>query len=286
MTATLAAEFEALSSRVRLKLVDGGSATTATFYGRLTGTSEWYVVRGGAELAVSSGETRTVYDYEFPSTFTDPTLLGPDVLLGEELLLGGTTVDYKAVLDVGGTILAPPEAVDIQRQAWLKFPAYPGRNRRITVVGRSAVERSGRGALISLVSTTPGVAVQEFMTGRSYSLTVRTESWLAYKELDASLSVGGIVFLHADEPRLGVPNIYAVVQGVSSSPVGRTLGRTRHTQIELTEVSRPHFYYAPAGVTCQMVVDNYATCALVLAAYQTCSDLLELSGATSDVVVS
>lgn len=284
MAATLTATFESPSSRVRLKLDGATTATTATFYGKLSGTAEWYVVRGAFELTVADGETRTVFDYEFPSTFTDSALMGDDVLLGDDLLLGGTTVDYKAVLDVGGTIEAIPEGVDIQRLAWLKFPAYPGRNRQISVVGRTEVTRSGRGTLIPIVSTTPGVAVQEFMSGRSFSLTVRTTSWLGYKELDAALSLGGIVFLHADEPRLGVPNIYAVVQNISSAPVGRETGRTRHTVLELAEVSRPHYFYAPAGVTCQMVVDNYATCAAVLAAYPTCAKLLELAGASTDVI--
>lgn len=284
--ATLTATFERASSRVRLKLEGAATATKATFYGRLTGSSTWYIVRGAFELTVTAGETRSVFDYEFPSTFTDPTLLGEDVLLGEELLLGGTTVDYKAVLDVGGTITASSPGVDLQQQTWLKFPAYPGRNRRLTVVGRSSVQRNARGNLLPVIGTTPGVAVQEFMTGRTFTVTARTTTWLDYKALDAALAIGGIVHLHADEPALGVPNVYAVVQGITSDPVGRAHGRTRHTEIELAEVSRPHYFYAPAAATCQTVLDAYDTCADLLAAYETCSELLEIEGATEDVIVA
>lgn len=283
MAASLTTTWEGGSSRVRVQLAGAVSAIWATFQVRLVGTTTWTTVRGGHEVALVSGNA-TVFDYEFPSSDIDPLLLGDDTLLGEDTLPSGSYAEYRAVLSTTATV-TDQCLTDLGNQTWLKFPAYPYRNRRVTVVGRGSVSRQGRSSLIPVASSVLGTTVGEFMSGRTMALTVRTETWPAYVELDEALSLGSIVLLHADQARLGLPNCYAVITRVDSQPVGAVRSRARHTDIELAEVGRPHYAYAAAPASLGTLLDNYATFQELFDQYESFGQLLELEGSGVDVVV-
>lgn len=285
MTATLTATWDEERSRVRLDLTGATSAATATFSSRLSGTNTWTIVRGGFEVSVTDGATRTVDDYEFPgSTDAAALLLGDDLLLGPDVLTGGSTVEYKAVTDNSLTATTSC-GTDLYQQVWLKFPGYPQLNRQVTVVGRSAVTRKSRGQVLPIIATGSPAAVGEHMTGRGYTITMRTETWPEFRELDTALALGSVVFIHGDDAALGLPSLYAVVDSYSSAPVGRAHGRTRHTEIDLIEVGRPNYYYAGAVATLATLLDAYDTLADLLAAYDTLADLRNLEGVEADVIV-
>lgn len=283
MPLTLTAEWDGAVSRVRLAVAGAAGSTWATFRVRLAGTTAWTIVRGGEEVPVTAGHA-VLYDYEFPVSTDDPLLLSEDLLLGPETLLAGSTAEYQVETDASGTVTVV-SATDLTNQAWLKFPAYPFRNRKVVVVGRSGVSRSGRSSLIPVASSVLGVSVGEYMSGRELSVTVRTESWQEYESLDTALSLGSIVLLHGDQPRLGLPNIYGVVTAVESNPVGRVHGRARHTQISLTEVARPHHAYAAVVASFATVLDGYDSFEELRTAYDSYAELLELEGSAADVVV-
>lgn len=285
MTATLTATWDEERSRVRLDLTGATAAATATFSSRLGGTNTWTVVRGAFEVPVTDGETRTVDDYEFPvSTDYPALLLGDDLLLGPDTLTGGSTAEYKVVTDNDLTATTSC-GTDLYDQTWLKFPGYPQLNRQITVVGRSAVTRQSRSQVLPIIATGSPAAVGEHMTSRGYSLTLRTTSWPDYRELDTALALGSVVFIHADDGALGLPSVYAVVDGYSSAPVGKMHGRVRHTELNLVEVGRPNYYYAGAVATLATLLDAYDTLADLLAAYDTLAQLRELEGVAADVIV-
>lgn len=283
MPLLLNAYWDGAASRVRLSVSGATGSTWATFRVRLSGTLTWTIVRGGERVPTTAGHA-VVYDYEFPVSTDDPLLLGDDTLLGPETLLGGSTAEYQVETDASGTVTAV-SATDLSDQVWLKFPAYPFRNRRVVVVGRSGISRSGRSSLITVASSVLGVSVGEYMSGREMSLTVRTESWHEYELLDEALSLGSIVLLHGDQVRLGLPNIYGVVTSVDSSPVGRAHGRARHTQITLSEVARPFHAYAAVIASFATVLDGYDSFQTLLDTYESFGQLLELEGSTADLVV-
>lgn len=265
--ATFTATFEAADSRVRLTLTGATGAATATFYSRLQGTSAWNVVRGASAVPISAGEAPAVFDYEFPAG-------SPAAVTTEYRFLTNNAIDQTTTC-----------AVTIAGQAWLKFPGYPFLNRALTVTARSSVTRGARGNLLPVVNTRAPLAVQEFMGGRACSVVARTTTWTAYKELDAALGIGGVVFLHSDEAALGLPSIYAIVQSAESEVGPRHNTQTRYTTIELAEVTQPGFAYAGTLGTYQTLLTNYLTYQLVLDAHLTYALLLELEGSPADVVV-
>ena len=268
--ATLTATFDSGESRVRLELTGATSATTATYYRRLQGASTYDVVRGAAAVPVTSGTAIVVFDHEFPAG--NPA---------------ATTVEYRTItnnsIDTTTTV-----AVDLSDQVWLKFPGFPFLNRPLTVVGRSKVTRASRGDLVPVVTARAAVAVQEFMAGRAYSVVVRTTTWSEFAELDAALALGGVVFLHGDEARLGLPSMFAVVTTHESEPGPKTHTEIRYTTIGLSEVAVPGYLYAGSVGTWQTLLSSYATWQLVLdePTFTTWSTLLELEGSASDVIVS
>lgn len=283
MALQLAADWDGAASRVRLTLSGAVGSTWATFSARLSGTTVWTIVRGGEQVPLTAGNA-AIFDYEFPVSADEPLLLGPDTLLGPGVLLSGSSAEYRAVTDASGTVSAV-SATDLTNQVWLKFPGYPFQNRRVVMVGRSAVSRSGRSALLPIASSVLGTSVGEFMSGRELSLTVRTETWSEYQALDTALSIGALVLLHGDQARMGLPNVYGVITGVDSRPVGRTHGRARHTEVTLTEVRRPHHAYAAALGSWTTVLDHFATFETLFNAYPTCAELLELEGSGGEVIV-
>lgn len=283
MATELTAEWDALASRVRLSLAGAFGSDWATFQSRLAGTREWTTVRGGEEVPLSGGTT-ALFDYEFPVSVDEPTLLGPDLLLGPELLLAGSVAEYQAITHASGTVTAV-SATDLTNQVWLKFPGYPYRNRRVVMVGRGTISRSSRTSQIAIASSVLGTAVGEFMSGRTFSLTVRTETWQDYSELDTALSLGSILLLHGDQPRMGLPNIYGVVTDVQSGPVGRVHGRARHTEITLSEVARPHHAYSSAIGSWSSLLLHFDDWQGVLDGYDSWGEVLELEGSPADVVV-
>lgn len=265
---TVSATFDPSKSRYRVT-GSGLTGSTATLYHRQTGSSTWSEVRGATSIPITSGETPRLLDYEFP--------LGSPAVGGVDYRLDVDGVTHGTVTDAQGSIAG---------QAWLKFVGFPFLNTPIDVIGASPLSRSGRGATLPVAARMLPVAMTEFMSALSLDLTVMTATFAASRELDEALSMGAIVFLHADEEDLGVPNMYAQVTGVSVSFPKAHHSGVRYTELSLEQVAKPDAAYAGALSTYQSVLSSYATYGDVLAAHPSYSILLELEGTPADVIVS
>jgi len=268
MTAT----FDAVNSRVKLDSTGwAGGDLTVRYYSRKAGASTWVTtVRGADAVPVSSGVAVTAYDYEFPWAGT-----------------GAGTVDYAVYSASTGTwAYAFATAVDITAQAWLKVCGYPYLNRQVNPDGIGDVERSGRANLIQIIGQTAASGTVDVMSGRSVPVSIPTTTWAERVAVDTMLSVGGVVFLHADEEDLGVQSMYAVVQRATVSRRGKVHGVKARFDLQLEEVARPHYAYAGAVGTWQSVLSQNATWQDVLDDYPTWLDLAQIAGSAADVVVS
>jgi hypothetical protein len=263
-----AATFEAADSRVRLQVTGETLSFSVTFMKRITGTTSWDIVRGGFGVVVTGGTSPPLYDVEFPA--------GPNPT---------QSTDYRASLS-SGTTLDVTVSTSIAAQAWLKFIGFPYLNRQITITDYTPITRSGRSALHQVVATRTAVAVQDYMAARRVEIEVRTDTWSDWVALDNALSAGGIVFLHADEADLGLPNLYAVVSSTSTDRGGRHSSARKYTRITLDEVTKPQYLYAGAIGTYQSVITNHPDYTDVATDYATYGDLLEIEGSAADVIVS
>lgn len=264
---TLSATFQPADSRVLLQATSLGAVTLATFWSRLSGTLTWTQVRGAIDVPVAGGTSAPVLDYEFPVTGST-----------------AATVEY-AVTAAGGVDQRATVSVSVADECWLKFPGFPFLNLPLQVIEPGTISRNSRGSLLPIASARGALAVQEFMSGRGISFTVRTTTWADYVDLDAALSLGSIVFLHADEARLGLPAMYGVVNRLTSDKAARRHGETRYTVIGVDEVAKPSPFYAGAVGTWQSVLTGYDDWDEVATTYSSWNDLLLIEGSPSDVVV-
>lgn len=264
------AVFESTQSRVRLGASGLGAATWATFWSRRAGAATWNVVRGAWRLPVTGGVAPTHYDPEFPVV---------------ESLPGSVQYLMQSSAGASEQTSVTCSVVD---QCWLKFPGFPFLNRRLVVTDRGSVGRDSRGSLLPIVSQRAGIAVQEHMSGLSAELTVRTDTWQQWRDLDAAVSLGAIVWLHADEAALGVPAMYATVSSVKSEPGPRRGGgsQRRYTSLTLTQCATPGYLYAGSVGTWATVLNSHATWQGLLDTYPTWLEVAAVQGSAADVVVS
>ncbi|MCF7548896.1 hypothetical protein [Pseudonocardia sp. WMMC193] len=264
----LTATWDPTNARVQLQATGLSASATSTWLEyRVTGTTQWTVVRGAGQVTVTSSATPVLFQHDPP--------------VGSS---GVATIEYRHNPNVGSQETTTV-GISVADQAWLKWLGYPFLNRRLTVTGYSEITRSGRGQINQVINSRLGVSVGEFMGAREFEFTVRTDTWDQWRELDAALSVGGVVYLLADERALGLPVVNAVVRSITTPPGPRHYIERRYTTIGITEVTAPGWGYAGSVGTWQTVVNQYATWAAVQAAQPTWADLATLAGSTGDVVV-
>ncbi|WP_371409731.1 hypothetical protein OG423_14090 [Micromonospora zamorensis] len=241
--------------------LDGLTITPSVTVERSTDQIVWSTVRGGAALTPVADEVR-LDDYEFTPDVTNYYRVGA--------LFTGSIVP-----DLGGVV-------------WLKSLARPYLNQQVTVRDYSEVTRRARAGVFEVVGRSVPVAVTDVRGSRQWSLDVNTYSARERSDLDMLLASGDILLVHV--PASG---------RVSATPGGYvTVGDTREVtpptsdlamrvfSLPCVEVAAPGPDVLGATITCQGVLDMYATCAALLAAHPTCLSVLELIGDPTDVIVS
>ncbi|WP_226358540.1 hypothetical protein [Pseudonocardia sp. ICBG601] len=226
------------------------------------------MVRGGWHVAVNAGSTPEVRHHDWPP--------GPD---------GRPLLRYAARLSTGAWEDPVEVAPSVFDQAWIKWLGFPFLNRRVVVVAYTDPDRDGRGALLDVLAARAPIAVGEVMGSLRFEFTVRTATWEAWRELDRALSVGGVMMLHADETRLGLPSVYFQIDSAKSEKKGRHDSEVRYTTIALHEVAEPSYHYAGATSTWQTVIRSYQSWSDLVEAAATWGDVVNLPAIAGDVVV-
>ncbi|OLL69835.1 hypothetical protein Ae168Ps1_6392c [Pseudonocardia sp. Ae168_Ps1] len=246
----------------------GDDVTWVDFHYWRSGDARPRWVRGGWHVPVNAGATLQVRHHDWPP--------GPD---------GTPLLRYAARLSTGqweDPVQVTPSVFD---QAWIKWLGFPFLNRRVMVVAYTDPRRDGRGALLEVTAARAPIAVGEVMGPLRFEFTVRTATWQQWRDLDRSLSVGGVMMLHADEERLGLPAVYFQVDDVHAEKKGRHNSEVRYTTIALHEVAEPSHHYAGAISTWQTVLRSYQSWADLVEAAATWGDVVNMPAVAGDVVV-
>ena len=191
------------------------------------------------------------------------------------------------------TVLALPHAPFLNEQTanltptidrvWLKSPARPFLNRKVTVVGFSEIARPGRGADFDVIGRSYPVAVTDVRGSRRFALELYTATAEDAKTMDFVLASGDVLFVHRPAG-CAVPGGYVLV-GDTSERRTRERGISRVFMLPCIEVVPPGPDVGGAEGTWASVLAAYATWADVLAAFPTWADLLVLVGQPSEVIV-
>lgn len=230
------------------------------------------IVRGGQDVPVQGNATIQVAHHDWP-----PGDGGPQ------------TIKYGAwMLPTGGwdggdmvTLTTPT----VRDQAWFKWLGFPFLNRRVRITDFTDPARDSRTSLLEVIRGRAPIAVQELMGSRKFGVTVQTDTWAEWRDLDQALALGGVMMLHADEQALGLPSVYFTVDRTNTRREPRHGSPRRWTTVELTEVAAPSPLYAGALSTWKSVQASYSTWQALMDAQPTWRDVLTIPAAADDVIV-
>jgi hypothetical protein len=234
----------------------------------------------GETTSVAGDDAGQVWDHIIQ---TDAT----DIAASSFVVTGGASAISR------GAVVALPHAPFLNEQTanlmptidrvWLKSPARPFLNRKVTVVGFSEIDRPGRGADFDVVGRSYPVAVTDVRGSRRFALELYTATADDAKTMDFVLASGDVLFVHRPAG-CAVPGGYVLV-GDTSERRTRERGISRVFTLPCVEVVPPGPDVGGAEGTWASVLAAYATWADVLAAFPTWADLLALVGEPSEVIV-
>jgi hypothetical protein len=227
------------------------------------------VVRGGARVPISTGQTLRLDDYEF----TDGELNTYRVRAYNASDVEVPTYSYTATI------------TPVLDQVWLKSIARPFLNRPVEVFEYSDVALPGRGAVFEVLGRRLPVAVNEVRGSRRFEVTLLARTDEDVEDLELFLSYGDTVFLQppADSPVPGP--LYAQVGDVVRTKGGRHQMQRRYYNLPLTEVAAPDANVVGYTATWTGIVAAYATWSSLVAAQPTWLDVSQYVSAPSDEVV-
>lgn len=269
---TFVRQFNPANGAVELYCTDlAASVERVTFYWTFPGSGVFNIVRGGQAVPVQGGGTTLIAHHDWPP--------GQD---GAPSLLYGAWMLPAGAWDGGSMFPVSPSVAD---QAWFKWLGFPFLNRRVKVTDYTDPGRDSRTSLLEVIRGTAPVAVQELMGSRRFEVTVQTNTWAEWRDLDQALAVGGVMMLHADEEALGLPSVYFTVDRVSTRRERRHGSPRRWTTVALVEVAAPSPLYAGAIATWSNVVATYASWQALLDAQPTWRDVATIPATSDDVIV-
>lgn len=271
MASVLTATFDPANSRVLLTGTGLGAATSCSMFSRVFTTSTFNRVRGTQNVPVTGGVAQLVYDYEFPANGNVPV-----------------TVEYIMTDNLAVQSNVPTVVVDVVGDSWMKLPGFPFLNQLVQIVAHYGdVQRANRGVLLPTIANRRPLAIQEFMSGFAFDITIKTTTFAQWQILDTALSLGAVLFFHWDQNAMaGLPSIYAIVTQYSSTKFGPVYSEGRYTKLSLQEVATPSSAYAGSIGTWQSVINQYATWNTVVTTVATWQDLANTAGSPGDVLVS
>lgn len=263
----ITATYDPVLSRIQLAAtLLGASATYAVFDRTTNGGITYTVVRGGTAVAVS-GQNAALNDFEFPA---------------------GVATTYRVRSYNVSNVLQQTFTVGITQDlddVWLKVPAAPYMNRKVTVSFAGDISRAARRAIFEIVGRSNPVAVSDIRSSISFEVKLRTFTLEEEETLDYVLQSGEILFFHlplANKCMRG--GYYSAGDAVWGPPSSRS-APTRIFSIPLVGVAAPGADVIASTYTWTSVIADYATWTAVLAANATWSALLARTGTPSDVVV-
>lgn len=240
--------------RVQISAFTFAPTVTKVLVQRRTIGGRYEDVRGGSVLVLGGSMVRPVDDYEYPA--------GVDV----QYRLRGLNEQDQVVQQA---VVSRAAADDV---SWLKFVANPQLNRKIDLVGWSAIKRESRAEVFAVVGRSDPVVVTDVHGSRETTVQLVTHSVTDTKVLDDALSQGHPIFLQVPAS-LQLPTMYASVGSYSFAPLTQRSPRSRWT-IPLIEVSAPPM----------TLVGNTSTYATVLAEYTSYADILDRVDRYRDLV--
>jgi hypothetical protein len=246
--------------RGRIRVSAQGLAATvvrAVVSHRKAGTTSWSEVRGGRVPVVDAAFARTVDDYEFSSGATmEYRIQGLSTQEGEP-----DAVVQTRIIDVGPVL----------ERVWIKFIARPFLNRRVELVGWSAVRRRSRAARYDVAGAKLPVVTTDKHLGREFSVDVAVHSVADRDTLDNALSDGVPIFLHTPST-VACPTIYA---SVGDYEYVRPASRSRRSifTIPLVEIAAPPPSVVGVGLTYAVLATQAGTYADIPGLYPTYADM-------------
>lgn len=263
----LTATYDPVLSRIQLAAtLLGASATYAVFDRTTNGGITYTTVRGGTSVAVSS-QNAALDDFEFPA--------------GVATTYRVRSYNASDVLQTTFTVAKTQDLDDV----WLKVPAAPYMNRKVTVSFAGDKTRAARSAVYDIVGRSDPVAVSDIRSSLSFETRLRTFTREEELTLDYILRSGEILFFHLPLANTCMEGGYYTAGDAVWGPPSSRARPDRIFSIPLRGVAAPGADVIATTYTWTSTIADYATWSALLAANATWSTLLARTGTPSDVVV-
>lgn len=264
---TLSIGYEATLNRRPLEITGLNASTDYVTVERAASPYvQWTMVRGWAQQPVASTAV-TYYDYEFPEGVAYKYRVREYNAAGSQL----AATDYSV------------SAVNFD-DIWLKVPAAPYLNTRVTVADRTDIVNRSRSALFDVQGRTNPIQVGDVRSSVSYNLQLLTDTPAEEENLQYALASGDVIFLHLPANERTLIGGYFSVGDVTRDSVLRRSPRRLWT-LPLTQVVPPGPDIAGAAYTWQSVANEYSDWSDTMADNETWADLLARTGSPADVIV-
>lgn len=263
----LTATYDPVLSRIQLAVTGASGTATYLVIDRSTdGFITADVVRGGSHIPIAGG-VGNLDDYEFPA--------------GVAVTYRARAYDATNVLTNTFTAVITQDLTDV----WLKVPAAPFMNRKITVSEAGDKSRAARRTIHGIVGRNAPVAVSDVRLLPSFDLKVYTFDKAEEGVLDLILGSGEILFIHLSPSNTCMDGGYYSAGDVTWGPPGSRARPKRRFNIPLQEVAAPGPDVVGSSYTWVSVVADYATWNAEVAANASWFALVQHVGSPSQVIV-
>jgi hypothetical protein len=263
----ITATYDSILSRIQLAAGSlGASATYAVFDRTTDGGITYTTIRGGYSVAVSS-QNASIDDYEFPAgiatTYRVRSYNATNVL--QQTFTVANTTDLDAV--------------------WMKVPAAPFLNRKITVSSAGDRSRPARRGVFDIIGRSKATVVSDIRSSSSYDIRIRTFDRAEEDAVDYTLQSGEILFFHLPSTNTCMRGGYYSAGDASWGPPSSRSAPERIFTIPLLEANPPDPVIVASAYTWTSVPADYASWTTLMSANATWSALLARTGTPSDVIV-
>lgn len=265
----LTATYDPLLSRIRLAATALGGAATYAVVTR--STDNWItstVVRGGSRVIVS-GAIASLDDYEFPA---------------------GVATKYRIVsYNNAGVQQVTFDAAPITQDLtgiWLKVPAAPFLNRKVTVTEVTEISRPAVRAEFPIIGKDNPVVVTGRRQSARFGAKIRTFSFAEESDLELLLATGETLFFHLPAGETCMRGGYYDAGDIAWVQPASRAKDDRIFTIPLVTVDAPGPDVVGSSYTWNAVVADYATWNDLVAANASWNALLQHTASPSDTIVN
>lgn len=263
----LTATYDPVLSRIQLAVTGAsGTATYMVVDRSLDGFITADVVRGGSHIPISGG-VGNLDDYEFPV---------------------GVAITYRARAYNAADVLQNTFTVVITQDldsVWLKVPAAPFMNRKVTVSTIGPRSRPARRAIHGVINRNAPVAISDVRLYKGFDVRIRTFTTEEEETLDLVLGSGEILFFQLPSANKCMPGGYYSAGDVTWDNAASRVRADRIFTIPLQEVAPPGPDVVGSSYTWVSVVADYASWNAVVAANASWFTLVQHVGSPSEILV-